>query len=63
MPKYRCYGLVTGSKFLGVVESANEKEAIEKAEELSTCYVSICAQCAHEIDEPTITKIVVEEGE
>jgi len=50
MPKYRVYGVVTGSKFLGVYEAASEEEAVEQALEGDKNYTSLCHQCADEIE-------------
>ena len=60
MSKYRAYGVVTGGKYLGEVEADSKEEAISKAGELDTCYVSICHQCSSEIDDPDIHEIQVE---
>jgi hypothetical protein len=60
MKKYYCYATVTGSKYLGIVEANNEKEAEKKAWELDELYVSLCHQCAGECEDAEITKILVE---
>jgi hypothetical protein len=61
MPKYHCYGVVTGSKYLGLVVADNEEEAKEDARGLGTAYVSFCHQCAGHCEDPEITEFVVEE--
>ena len=42
--------MIAASKYIGVFESENAKSAIEKAEERGDYYVSICHQCAREIE-------------
>ena len=60
MARYRAYGVVYGGKYLGTVEADSKEEAINKAQELDSCYVSICHQCADEIDDPQIDRVQVE---
>lgn len=50
MTKYRVYGTVTGSKYLGEFEADTKEEAMDKAAESDECYVSLCHQCAREAD-------------
>jgi hypothetical protein len=59
--RYYVYGLVSGSKYLGEVEADSEDEARDKAEHLDTAHVSLCHQCADEVDNAEITDIEVEE--
>ena len=65
--QYTIYGLVQGSKVLGVIEAPSEEEAIEIAwaddainEEM---YVSLCYQCAGEVELGDIYKLEAEEAE
>jgi hypothetical protein len=58
--KYRCYGLVSGSKYLGIVEADSAIEAEEKAANLDSCYVSFCWQCSSNCENPEINEIDVE---
>lgn len=60
MPKYRVYGTVTGSKYLGRVEADNEAQAKEKGENLDTCYIGLCHQCDDECEDPEVTAVHVE---
>ena len=60
MPKYRIYGAVTGSKYLGTVEADNEAQAKEKGEQLDECYIGLCHQCADECEDPEVTVVHVE---
>ncbi len=60
MATYHCYGAVVGTKYLGEVEAKSEEEAIEKAFELDTCFVSLCHQCSSETEDPEIQEITVE---
>lgn len=61
MPRYRCVGVVTGSKYLGVVEAATEEEAIEKAFDELDEGVSLCHQCADQCETAEVTQVHVEE--
>jgi hypothetical protein len=65
MPKFRVYGEVSAGKFMGTYEASNADEAIElpQNEEGS---VSVCHQCAREVDDPQIVRATatnVETGE
>ena len=60
MPRYACYGLVSGSKYLGEVEAENEAQAEEKAWNLDSSFVSLCHHCSGQIEDPEITTIDVE---
>lgn len=50
--KYRCYAIVTSSKYLGEVEADSEEEAKNEASEKFSdeMYISLCHQCASGID-------------
>jgi len=61
MAKWRAYGKVIGSKYLGTIEANTSKEAIAKAE--SMAHVSVCHQCSDEIDSAEIDDIEVEPAE
>lgn len=65
MAKYRIYGTVTGSKYLGEVEAESKEEAEEAAWEQLDTSVSLCWQCSGEINDPEIDEVVadaIEEG-
>lgn len=53
MPKYRIYGMVQGIKFLGVYEADTPEQAKTLAE--PNAHVSLCHQCAGEMDGAEIT--------
>lgn len=57
--KFSCYAQVIGSKYLGDVEADSLEEAEEKAEALETLNISLCHQCADQVEDPTIAEIVV----
>ena len=59
--KWRCSGTVVGGKYLGEVEAATKKEAMDLAEQLESVCVSLCHQCTSECEDPEITEIAVEE--
>ncbi len=50
MPKFALYAMFTASKSLGEFEAETEEKAIAMAEESGETYLSICHQCAKEID-------------
>ena len=61
MPKYRLYAKVVASKYLGEVEAASEQEAIEKGYQFDACEISVCHQCAENIEDPEVDDISAEE--
>lgn len=61
MPRFRVYGIVSGTKFLGEVE-ANDAEAA-KEQLADEAWVNICHHCSHEIDDPQIVELQAEEVE
>lgn len=56
--KYNVYALITGSKFLGEYEADSPEEACAMAE--PNADVSICHQCAKEIDDAQIDSLQAE---
>lgn len=60
MSKWKCYGRITSSKYLGEVEADTEDEALEKAIGLDTAFISLCHQCSREMDDPEVTEVNVE---
>lgn len=60
--KYLVYGKVVGTKWMGTVEAENEKEAMKLANELDS-HVSICHQCADEVDSLEVDEIFVEKDD
>lgn len=61
MPKFKAYGQVVGSKYLGEVEADTEEEAKRKA--WSLAHVSLCHQCSDECEDPEVEEIAVEAAE
>jgi hypothetical protein len=59
--KWRVYGTVVGSTYLGDVEADTEEEAIEIMSKKS--YVSFCHQCAHNCEDPQVENVTAEEYE
>jgi hypothetical protein len=57
--KFNVYGVVTGTKFLGVFEANTKEEAIQMASpEASAC---LCHQCDSECQDAEIHDIIAEE--
>lgn len=63
MKTWRCYGIVTGTKYLGEVQADTEEEAREKAMKLDTCYVSFCYHCSGECEDAEVREFQVEADE
>ncbi|MFZ4506055.1 MAG: hypothetical protein ACOYNK_06870 [Microbacteriaceae bacterium] len=64
MPKYRIYGKVNASKYLGEFSADSVDDAIQKAYDSEECCVCLCHQCASdaenaeiEIDESCVEEI------
>jgi hypothetical protein len=61
VPQFRVYGVVSGSKYLGVFEAETKEEAIKLATpEASVC---LCHQCSEECEDAEIHEIIAEEEE
>jgi len=61
MPKYRVYGKVVGTKYIGTFEAATKEEAEQKAWDDDGAWVSVCHQCARDVEDPEIVSMEVEE--
>ncbi|CAM4183455.1 hypothetical protein L1N85_11305 [Paenibacillus alkaliterrae] len=61
MPKYRVYGVVTATKYLGEFEADTKEEAEGMAWESGEAYVSVCHSCSGEVDGAEIDSLEVEE--
>lgn len=59
MAKYRVYGKVVGTKYIGVYEGNTKEEAENKAYKDSS--ISLCHYCAEEISDPQIEELILEE--
>lgn len=59
MKRWRAYGLVGASTYIGIVEAKTKEEAIEKAFDCAD--VSVCHQCARTLSDPEVTGVEVEE--
>lgn len=55
--KWKVFGHVEASTYIGVVEAKTQDEAIEKAEELID--IGLCNQCARKIADPEVVEIEV----
>lgn len=63
MPKFRCFGTVAGSKYLGEVEAEDAEQAEQLAYDLASCYVKLCHQCKSEVEGAEVQSVVVERAE
>jgi rRNA maturation endonuclease Nob1 len=57
--KWSVWGKVSATKFIGVYEAETEAEAISVAMEKNG-WVSVCHQCAREVEDPEIHECIVE---
>lgn len=60
MTKYRVYGVVSGSKYLGEFDAETEEQALEMASHSDECYVTLCHYCHSECEDAEITEMVAE---
>lgn len=63
MPKYRAYGIIDATKYLGEFEAKNKEEAEEMAWESENQHVFICHQCSGEFDLGDMIKVIIEEDD
>ncbi len=49
MAKYRVYGIMTATKFLGVFEADTKEQAQEHGLSSTKNHVSLCHQCSDEL--------------
>ena len=63
MKKYRVYGIMTASVFLGEVEAECQEQAIERAESNGDLNWNpqLCHQCSDEVELGEVYEIQVEE--
>jgi len=59
--KFRVYGIVSGSKFLGVFEAETEQEAKDLGAESENTHISLCHQCSNECDDAQIHEYQADE--
>lgn len=59
MPKFRVYGSVVASKYLGIFEADTKEQAEEMA--IKQASVSVCHQCSNECTDPEIDEVTAEE--
>lgn len=57
MPRFKVYGVVTGSKYLGEFEANSKEEAEELALQSNEAYVSLCCECSDECEDPEVTEV------
>lgn len=63
MPRYRVWGKIVATKYLGEFEAETEAAAEELALESDAAHVTICHHCSDEIEEPEIMGCDAEEME
>jgi hypothetical protein len=61
MAKWSLTGCISAGKYLGTVEAETKEEAIEKGWQLESCHVSVCHQCADDVEDPEIIEIAASE--
>lgn len=60
MKKFRVWGKVVGSKYLGEFEAATKKKAEEMALESEEASVRLCHQCSGECEDAEIDDVSAE---
>ena len=60
MPKFRVYGTVTASCYLGEVEADSAEAAVEIALESDAAQITVCHACADQISDPEVTEATAE---
>ena len=65
MPKYRVYGVLTGSVYIGEYEAENESAAEDMANEdkEANWMPSLCYQCSGEVEIGDIYEVQIEKVE
>lgn len=58
--RYRAYGTVEGSKYLGEIEARSREEAMQKAWELDSVSVGLCHHCNRQCEDAQVVEIYVE---
>lgn len=61
MKRWRVWGTVVGTKYLGEFEANTMDDAIDKALESSEACVSMCHQCSGECEDPEIHEASADE--
>ncbi|MHA6530211.1 hypothetical protein [Paenibacillus sp. BAC0078] len=61
MPKFRIYGRVIATKYIGEFEAESKEQAEEMAWKSDEAYVSLCHQCSGEAEDPEIHELEIEE--
>jgi hypothetical protein len=51
MPKYRVYGKVVGTKYLGTFEVSTHEVAINRGLTSQRAVIRLCHHCAHQVDD------------
>jgi ribose 5-phosphate isomerase len=59
--RWRAWGTVQGTKYIGIVAGQTEAQAIDAALNHENREVSLCHQCSSECEDPEINRVGVEE--
>ena len=59
MAKFRVYGIVSGTKYLGEFDAKDKEAAIKMAE--PDAQICLCHQCSDEAEDAEIHEIIAEE--
>ena len=59
MPKFRVYGKVVGTKYLGTYEAKTKQDAIEQGVKKEG-FISLCHHCSKECEDAEVTNITAE---
>lgn len=59
--KWNVHGAVHASKFIGTFEADTKEEAEAMAWDSEASCVSVCHQCADDIEDPEVVRLITEE--
>lgn len=61
MAKFRVYGVIRATKYIGEFEAESKEQAEQMAWDSDEGYVSVCHQCSREVEDPEIERMEVEQ--
>ncbi|GAA4827865.1 hypothetical protein GCM10023310_00660 [Paenibacillus vulneris] len=61
MAKYRVYGVVRATKYIGEFEAETKEAAEQLAWDSDEAYSSVCYHCSKQVEDPEIERLEVEE--
>ncbi len=62
MPKFTAHAMYTASKYLGTFEAGTKAEALKMADAKDDTYVTLCHQCADDVELGDYYEIQIDEA-